>query len=342
MKKFEFLIVCFKKSAAWSILLLAVFPCSIFGQSEGSVQKLLSGLTIGSVPGDLLSTKTIALYDPTFTNKELEQIQSGFEKTGVDVVLYYPIDMPTCNQDVQKAFADYLAKREIKYIVFLQKKTPELEFTFVEFCGTKELVKPGQPGWKISGKTIQEISMDIFRTALNSQKRANILVSPMPEFDLKLRFIRGTRGEYFALDLNVDKLAIIKFGDEQMDKSLEEIFKSYYPFHYQFFEPGTEETVIRQKGFLFVLSYIHTRGYPAMELLDYNMSKAGSAIASVTYPNGQMQLKTNLAEEAVYKFYFKQLENGNIYLGTKWDADTSWLQALLNQIKGLKAELRIK
>jgi len=183
--------------------------------------------------------------------------------------------------------------------------------------------------------------MDIYRTALNNQKRVNMLVSPTPEFDLTLHFIKGTRGEYFAVDLKIDKLAVLKFGNEELDKSLEEIFKTHYPFKYQFFEPGTDEGDIRNKGFLFVSSFIHTRGYAAMELLDYNMSKAGSVITSVTYPNGQMQLKTSPADEPVYKFYFKQLQNENIYLGTKWDADSDWQQALLNQIKGLKTELRI-
>lgn len=322
--------------------LLAVAPWDGFAQADGAMQKIISGLSTSPIPDDLLATKSIALYDPMLSVKELNQIQTGFERTGVDAVIYYPMDLPMCGRDVQKAFAEYLKKREIKYLVFLQKKPAEFEFLFTEFSGTKELLKPGQPAWKVSGKTIDEISMDVYRTALNSQKRLNMLVSPTPEFDLKLHFIRGTRGEYFALDLKVDKLAIIKFGDEKMDKAMEDIFKNYYPFKYQFFEPGTEETDIRQKGFLLILCHIYARGLPAMELLEYDMSKAGSAIASVSYPNGQLQLKTNPAEEPVYKFYFKQLENGNIYFGTKWDADSSWMQALLNQVKGLKAELRIK
>ncbi len=312
-----------------------------FSQIENSVEKILNSLTTGPVPEDLLAVKTIALYDPAFTQKELQEIQSGFERTGVDAVVYYPMDLPFCNRDVQQALADYLVKREIKYFVFLRKLSSRLEFTFTEFTGVKELIRSGQSGWKIDGNSIQEVLMDIYRTALNSQKRLNMLVSPLPEFDLPLHFIKGTRAEYFGVDLRVDKLAIIKSGDEAMDQSMEEIFKNNYPFTFQFFEPGSDESDIRKKGFLFILSVIHTRGFAAMELLDYNMDKTGSAIASVSYPNGQMQLTTRPAEEPVYKFYFKHLENGNVYLGTKWDADTSWKQALLNQIKGLKAELRI-
>jgi hypothetical protein len=313
----------------------------VLAQPDQSIETVLKSLTAGSVPADLLSTKTIALYDPAFSAKELEQIQTGFERTGVDAVLYFPFDLPMSGRDIQKAFSDYLIKREIKYIVFLQKKEAEVQFTFVEFSKTKELIKPGQPGWKISGRSINEASMDIYRTALNSQKRVNMLISPTPDYDLQLRFIRGTRGEYFAIDLKIDRLAIIRFGNEEADKAMEGIFKTHYPFNYQFFDAGTDERDIRQKNFLYVLCFVHTRGSAAMELLDYDKAKSGSAIASVSYPNGQMQLKTIDANESVYKFYFKHLENGNLYLGTKWDADTSWEQALLNQIKGLKAELRI-
>jgi hypothetical protein len=31
-----------------------------------------------------------------------------------------------------------------------------------------------------------------------------------------------------------------------------------------------------------------------------------------------------------------------VFLGTKWDADLTWEEALLNQINGMKAELRLE
>ena len=71
------------------------------------------------------------------------------------------------------------------------------------------------------------------------------------------------------------------------------------------------------------------------------MSKGESALISVTYPNGQQQLKSFSANTPVYKFYFKHIDSGNVFLGTKWDADLTWEQALKNQIKGFKAELKV-
>jgi hypothetical protein len=71
------------------------------------------------------------------------------------------------------------------------------------------------------------------------------------------------------------------------------------------------------------------------------MSKSESAIASITYPDGgDAQLKNIPSQTPVYKFYFKHIDSGNVFLGTKWDADITWEQALKNQYRAFKAELK--
>ena len=84
----------------------------------------------------------------------------------------------------------------------------------------------------------------------------------------------------------------------------------------------------------YVLCYIHTRNVVSKEILGYDMTKSESALASVTFPNDAMQLKTIPAETLVYKFYFRHIDSGNVYLGTKWDADVTWQEALRNYLKG--------
>jgi hypothetical protein len=54
------------------------------------------------------------------------------------------------------------------------------------------------------------------------------------------------------------------------------------------------------------------------------------------------RVKTITAETPVYKFYFRQIEFNNVFLGTKWDADVSWEKGLQNFIMGFKRELRIE
>jgi hypothetical protein len=72
------------------------------------------------------------------------------------------------------------------------------------------------------------------------------------------------------------------------------------------------------------------------------MTKAASAIASVTYDGGQPQLKNIPSNTPVYKVYFKHIDSGNVFLGTKWDADLTLEQAILNQIRAFKAEFKIQ
>jgi len=80
-----------------------------------------------------------------------------------------------------------------------------------------------------------------------------------------------------------------------------------------------------------------------MELLGYDMSKGESALVSVTYPdNASAQLKNIPADQPVYKFYFRHIDSGDVFLGTKWDADLTWQQALKNQLKGFKIEFKIE
>jgi hypothetical protein len=101
------------------------------------------------------------------------------------------------------------------------------------------------------------------------------------------------------------------------------------------------ERDMRKQGLLYVLCFVRARGVVAKELLGYDMSKSESALVSVTFPERQEQLKNIPSNTTVYKFYFKHIDSGNVFFGTRWDADTSWDQALLNQLRGMNAELRL-
>jgi hypothetical protein len=43
----------------------------------------------------------------------------------------------------------------------------------------------------------------------------------------------------------------------------------------------------------------------------------------------------------VYKFFFKNLDYGDLFLGNKWDADITWQDALRNHIEALKLNQQI-
>jgi hypothetical protein len=171
-------------------------------------------------------------------------------------------------------------------------------------------------------------------------KKTNMLVIDLPERDVTINPIVGRRSEFFAIDLKVDPIAIPKSGDETHDKMLEEIFTSY-PYKYKLTEPGLTEKELRKQGYYYVLSMIQGRAKIIKKLMGYDISKAETGIVSVTYPDGQAVLKNYGADEMEYKFYIKHIDSQNTFLGTKWDADVTIQQALLNHMKAFKAELKI-
>ncbi|HZB15237.1 MAG TPA: hypothetical protein VE467_19520, partial [Chryseolinea sp.] len=263
------------------------------------------------------------------------------QRTGVDAIIYFEKDKLFASKDVMKAFGDYLVKREIANLVFIDKNTQGFRIIITPFSGKENVIEPKQTAWSTTNRLLTEALKSLYTTAANSQKKQNLLVSEAPETDAKIDPILGKRNDFYASDLKVDPLAIPKTGDEAIDKELEEIFKNNYPLKFKMTEPGVPEKELRRQGQLYVLGVIYSRGAVAKELLGYDMTKSESALLSVTYPDGQQQLKNIPSNTPVFKFYFKHIDSGNVFLGTKWDADVTWQQALLNHIRGMKAELRI-
>jgi hypothetical protein len=303
-------------------------------------QELFSKLKAGSaLPEKLLSTRSVVFYPYTMTAKELEQIQSYFQRAGIDAVIYLENDLLAAGRDVSVALAQYLNAREISHIIILQKVDGYAMYA-AEYNKMADLFKAEQVAWYKKERSLEVLLQGLLRLANNSLKKENMLINDYPELAMPLNIFAGRRSEFFAIDLKVDPLAVPKFGDEAMDRELEEIMKSY-PYKYKLTEPGLSEAQIRKDGSYYVLRYVFARDKAAHNLLGYEAAKSQSAIVSVTYPEDKPQLKNIPANTPVYKFYFKHIDSGNVFLGTKWDADVSWQQALINQIKAFKAELKI-
>ncbi len=292
-------------------------------------------------PADLLSNRAVVLHSHTFQQDELGSIQKAFQQIGIDAVAYFEKDVVLAGRDVTGAFAEYLANRQIKYLIIFEKSANGFQFIATTFNQKESLIDPGQPGWRVSNQRLNELLRTVFQDSWRSQKKQNYLINEFPETDIAVDPFPGSRQEFFAIDLKVDLLAVPKFGNEAMDKELDQFFQANYPLKYKITEPGADEKVLRSQGFLYVLCFVHTRGKAAKEILGYDMTKAESAYASVTFSSGQLQLKTIPAGEEVYKFYVRHIGNGNVYFGNKWDADTTWQEALRNYIFGFKAEAKI-
>ena len=294
-----------------------------------------------TAPADLLSNRSVVLHNHAFQQTELEEIQKAFQQIGIDAIAYFETDIVLAGKDISGAFAEYFNSRQIKYLIFFEKSLSGYEFVTTAYNQKADMINSGQSAWKVSGQRLSELLRTIFQDSWRSQKKKNYLVNEFPETDITIDPFKGTRQEFFAIDLKVDNLAVPKFGDEAMDTELEQFFQANYPLKYKITDAGADEKILRSQGFSYVLCFVHTRSKAAKEILGYDMTRAESAYASVTYPSGQLQLKTIPAGTEVYKFYFRHIDNGNVFLGNKWDADITWQDALRNHVIGFKVEAKI-
>jgi len=304
-------------------------------------QAILSRLKpAGVLPEKILSTRSAVFYSPNLTKKEIDEIHASLSRTGIDAVAYFEIDRVFAGRDVTLAFSEYFTGREINNFVIAEKSGATYKVAVTAFTGREDLIEQGQSAWVVEDAYLKETLRVLYSTAINSFRKQNLLIGDIAETGLTINVITGRRTEAFATDLKVDRLAVQKFGDEQLDRELEEIMKDY-PFKYTLVENTIPETELRKQGMFYILCLIHSRGPVAKQLLGFEVGEAETALVSVTYPNGQEQLKTIPASTPVYKFYARQIQFNNVFLGTRWDADLTWQQALKNFIMGFKRELRI-
>jgi len=300
----------------------------------------LSSLQEGAViPEKILSGRTAVLYDHTIKTEELKEIHSSFQRIGIDAVAYLRLEKAIGGFDTRKEFAQYFTTRSIDILLVVTHAT-QYRIFITPYLPNSLANNLPMSGWATSHEKLSELLRQVYRTAASSYNKKNLLINDLPETDFAIDIIHQVRNETFAYDLKVDALAVPKFNDEKLDAELEEIFKNY-PLKYKLVDPAIEEAELRKQGFLYVLRFVNAPCLLAKELCDYEISGPVSAFASVTYPNGQPVLKTISADTPVFKFYAKKIDSENVFLGNKWDADTTWQEALRNYIKGLRIEFKL-
>jgi hypothetical protein len=328
------------KKILFRFLLGFAFCFSFYTHAQST---LISKLQLTeSVPADLLASRSVVLFNPAYAKRELEEVQKSFAQIGVDAEAYIEVDVILASKDITRAYATYLTSREIKFLILLDKDANGYRLVVMPFNNTASLVDVKQLAWTVNHSSLRELLMTVYRNSWISQKKQNFLINETPETNISVNTITGRRSEFFAVDLKVDALAVPFFGEANADTALYRMMKELYPYKYKLTPAESTDEELRKKGFIFVLCEIQTRGVAAKQLLGYDMTRAESAYVSTTFPNGVAQLRTIPAEKPIYKFYVKHISSGNIFLGTKWDADVSLEQALKNHIKGFKAELKIE
>jgi hypothetical protein len=293
------------------------------------------------LPQNLLTSKTAVFYPYTMSSKELSLAQQYFQRSGIDAVAYFETDLLMAGRDVSVNMAQYLNAREISNLIVFRKSEGLYKLTLFEYNKKANFIDADAPTWVNQNRLLEELLKVLYlNTSNGGLKKENYLINDFPETGFAINAIEGRRNEFYAIDLKVDPLAVPKFGDAELDKELEEIMKAY-PFKYTLTEAGLSEADLRKQGYLFVLRFVKARAKVAKQVLGYDVTKAESAIVSISYPAEQPQVRNISVNADVYKYYFKHIDSGGVYLGTKWDADENWQQAIVNQLRGMKIELKI-
>ncbi len=294
-----------------------------------------------TIPTELLATRSVVLFQSSIPQKELEECQRFFQQTGIDAVAYFDIHRMLAGQDVRKAYASYMANRSIKFLILFQKDEKGYRLIFCNFNGKKDLVDNNAPAWKQENVSLNELLRTVYRFAVSNLRKQNFLINDLPEMDIIINPFIGRINESFPIEVKSFKTAIPKFGNAADDAELEAYLKANFPLKYELVDVDATEESLYTKGFRTILRFIHARGIVAKEILGYDVTQVARSISTAMFVETDFQIKTIPADQAVYKFYFKNIEYGNIFLGTKWDADLTWQDALRNHIQAYKVNQKI-
>lgn len=322
--------------------LFALFLVSPAFTQSLEENELVARLTYSSsIPAELLSSRSVVLFQSSLPQKDLDECQNFFQQTGIDAVAYFDIHRMLAGHDVRKAYASYLTNRGIKYLILFQKDEKGYRLIFCSFNGKKDLVDASSVAWKQENVSLNELLRTVYRFAVSNLKKQNYLINDFPEMDISINPFTGRINESFSVEVKSFKTAIPKFGNPADDAELEAYLKANFPLKYELVDVDATEESLYAKGFRTILRFVHARGIVAKEILGYDVTQVARSLPSAVFVNNEVQIKTIPSTEVIYKFYFKNIEYGNVFLGNKWDADLTWQDALRNHIQAYKINQKI-
>ncbi len=320
--------------------LISPFVCR--AQLSVEESELMARMTPkNTIPTELISTRSVVVFQNTITAKELQEAHTFFQQTGIDAVAYFDVARLLAGHESRKAYSANLLARGIKYLILFQKIEKGYRFIFCPFNGKPDFVENNSLVWQQENASLNELLKTVYRFAVSNLKKTNFLINDLPETDLTVNVFKGRINQNFSPLVKTFKTAIPHFGNAAADAELEAYLKENFPVKYEFVDPQIDEAALAAKGFRTILRYVHTRGLLAQEILGFDMTQQARSLPSAIMVNNEIQIKTILAEQPVYKFFFKNLDYGDLFLGNKWDADTTWQDALRNHIEALKLNQQI-
>ncbi len=312
-----------------------------FSSAQPSLEeeRLTNNLTYTSdLPKGLLAGRSIVLYEGSVTVADLTEAQKYFQKAGIDVISYLDVDYVLAGTDPSVVFSNYFNSRGVKFLILFQKSNNEYQSVFTEYNGKKTFGDKDHMSWKQSNTSFVELLRTIYRFAISTQKKENFLINDVPETGFAFRVFKE-QNTNFSGDVRF-KVAIPRWENEADEKELEAFLKDNFPVKWDPVDPNLTDAELDDKGYRMVLRFVHTRGDVARDILGYDVTQTASSLSSIYYEEKVLKIKTIPSKKMIYKFYFKNTAYGNIFVGSKWDADETWQEALRNHILAMRAELK--
>lgn len=294
----------------------------------------------GALPEALLSSRS-AVFLKVDTTSPIDSVEwyhmadefhRALVELHIDAVAYYRWRDLNAGFDASGSYLQALANREANQIIILEVQERSYQVYIVPTDQEdQELLPLDKPAWHISGSNLENVisnlSENVKRTDLEV---ANFLISESPEFFIDTPIFKKNRFESFQPDLKLDKLAVPLFygmdpeeSKQPADLEFQVILQNQYPFEYQIVSAGMTEDLMMKAGFQYALRYLTSEESTLLTLLDY-------------------QFASDTPTQVVYKFYFKHLISGDIYLGDDWDGRPTWQQALTVHLNGMKRALKVE
>jgi hypothetical protein len=304
-----------------------------------------------------------------------EAAHEVFRDTGIDAVAYYFMDDVMSGLETRQEFATELKNRGIEFLIIISdvqlkiknKETNRFVILITEFNGEPTLMSNGQKSWKTQNKDLDKALAKISKGASKQRLiNENLLIVDYPELFRDIDIIKGRRAETYSNALRVDKVAFAFFPVAEIpedrpggiinnniakegaaanaqaaarNKKMEQILQSY-PFGYGITSSQPDELALVNQGYSFVILPLHTTGMGIRYLLDYEIEEGVSDYITIKQKDGKTTLRNIPTEAPVYKFYLKHLKTKDVYVGSRWDADETWEEALGNFISNVKNDFK--
>lgn len=306
-----------------------------------------------------------------------ETAHKVFQETGIDAVAYYFMDDVIAGLESRQSFASDMKIRGVEFLIILSdlklkiknKDTERYVVLITKFNGESTLMSNGQVAWKTQSKdldkSLQKISKGASKQRLVNE---NLLITDYPELFRDIDVIKGRRAETYSNSLSVDKVAFASFPlviipDDRPggiinnniakegqaansrtnadNKKLKQMLTDY-PFEFGITDAHPDEQALLNQGYSYVIYMLQTTGLGIRYLLDYEIEEGVSDFITVKQKDGKTTLRNIPTESPVYKFYLKHIRTKDVYVGSRWDADESWEDALINFTSNIRRDFKTR